>query len=219
MNCCLCDQALRFVPSWRGIFLYEPMEVACQPCRKEFSKITEHGCRICSKEGEAICPDCRYWEENGYRELIQSGTSLYRYNDAMKDWFHQYKFLKDVLLAQVFAKNLREVLKNERGVVVPIPLNEEKLRERSFSQVDELLLAAGIPYSHLLEKCGETLGEKTRQERMATKQLFRLNGRVVPKQLVLVDDLYTTGTTMRQAAKTLQEAGAESIRILTLIRA
>ncbi|WP_237150863.1 ComF family protein [Planococcus plakortidis] len=219
MNCCLCDQALRFVPSWRGIFLYEPMEVACQPCRKEFSKITEHGCRICSKEGETICPDCRYWEENGYRELIQSGTSLYRYNDAMKDWFHQYKFLKDVLLAQVFAKDLREVLKNERGVVVPIPLNEEKLRERSFSQVDELLLAAGIPYSHLLEKCGETLGEKTRQERMATKQLFRLNGRVVPKQLVLVDDLYTTGTTMRQAAKTLQEAGAESIRILTLIRA
>ncbi|MFP8781973.1 ComF family protein [Planococcus plakortidis] len=219
MNCCLCDQALRFVPSWRGIFLYEPMEVVCQPCRKEFSKITEHGCRICSKEGEAICPDCRYWEENGYRELIQSGTSLYRYNDAMKDWFHQYKFLKDVLLAQVFAKDLREVLKNERGVVVPIPLNEEKLRERSFSQVDELLLAAGIPYSHLLEKCGETLGEKTRQERMATKQLFRLNGRVVPKQLVLVDDLYTTGTTMRQAAKTLQEAGAESIRILTLIRA
>lgn len=54
---------------------------------------------------------------------------------------------------------------------------------------------------------------------MATKRLFRLNGEQVPKQLVLVDDLYTTGTTMRQAAKTLQEAGAESIRILTLIRA
>ncbi|MDE4086118.1 ComF family protein [Planococcus maritimus] len=219
MNCCLCDQALRFVPSWRGIFLYEAPELLCQHCRNEFSKITEQGCKFCGKEGEAICRDCHYWEEHGYRELIHSGKSLYRYNDAMKDWFHQYKFLKDVLLAQVFAKDMREALVNERAVVVPIPLNNEKLRERSFSQVDELLLAAGIPYRHLLEKYGETLGEKTRQERMATKRLFRLNGEKVPKQLVLVDDLYTTGTTMRQAAKTLQEAGAESIRILTLIRA
>lgn len=219
MNCCLCDQALRFVPSWRGIFLYEPMEVACQPCRKEFSKITEHGCRICSKEGEAICSDCRYWEENGYRELIQSGTSLYRYNDAMKDWFHQYKFLKDILLAQVFAAEIRGALAKERAVVVPIPLNGEKLRERSFLQVDQLLLSANIPYRHLLEKCGDTLGEKNRQERMNAQQLFKLNGEAVPKQLVLVDDLYTTGTTMRHAAKILREAGAESIRIFTLIRA
>ncbi|RAZ70324.1 ComF family protein [Planococcus maitriensis] len=137
----------------------------------------------------------------------------------MKDWFHQYKFLKDILLAQVFAGDLKEALKNERAVAVPIPLNEEKLRERSFSQVDQLLEAANIPYRHLLEKCGETLGGKNRQERMDAQQLFRLNGETVPKQLVLVDDLYTTGTTMRHAAKVLQEAGAESIRILALIRA
>ncbi|WP_249222116.1 ComF family protein [Planococcus alpniumensis] len=219
MNCCLCDQALRFVPSWRGIFLYEPPELVCQQCRNEFSKITGPCCKLCGKEGAAICHDCHYWEQHGCRGLIHSGKSLYRYNDAMKDWFHQYKFLKDVLLAQVFAKDLNDNLANERALVVPIPLNEEKLRERSFSQVDQLLLSANIPYRHLLEKCGETLGEKTRQERMATKQLFRLNGEAVPKQLVLVDDLYTTGTTMRQAAKTLQQAGAESIRILTLIRA
>ncbi|MEZ0482374.1 phosphoribosyltransferase family protein [Planococcus sp. SSTMD024] len=219
MNCCLCDQALHFVPSWRGIFLYEAPELLCQPCRNEFSKTAGQGCKFCSKEGEEICRDCLYWEEHGYRDLIHSGKSLYCYNDAMKDWFHQYKFLKDVLLARVFAKDIREALAHERAMVVPIPLNNEKLRERSFSQVDQLLLAAGIPYRHLLEKYGETLGEKTRQERMATKQLFRLNGEAVPKQLVLVDDLYTTGTTMRQAAKILQEAGAESIRLLTLIRA
>ncbi|MGM0897784.1 MAG: ComF family protein [Bacillota bacterium] len=219
MNCCICDQPLRFMPSWHGIFLYEPPELACQACRNEFSKITGQGCKFCGKEGEAVCRDCHYWEEHGYRDVIQSGKSLYHYNDAMKDWFHQYKFLKDVLLAQVFSKDLREALVNERTVVVPIPLNEEKLRERSFSQVDQLLISADIPYRQLLEKCGETLGEKTRQERMATKQLFRLNGEAVPKQLTLVDDLYTTGTTMRQAARTLQEAGAKSIRILTLIRA
>ena len=218
MNCCLCNQKLQFIPSWRGIFLYEAPDVACAPCKNAFSKLTLPGCKYCGKEGEEKCQDCFYWEEHGYRELIESGKSLYRYNEAMKDWFHQYKFLKDVLLAQVFAKELREALANERAMIVPIPLNEEKLRERSFSQVDQLLLSANIPYKHLLEKCGDTLGTKTRLERMATQQLFRLNGEAVPKQLLLVDDLYTTGTTMRQAAKTLKEAGAESIRILSLIR-
>lgn len=219
MNCCLCDQPLQFIPSWRGIFLYEAPEIMCRACKNEFAKISSTGCKFCSKEGDIVCEDCRYWEEHGYREVIESGKSLYAYNEAMKDWFHQYKFLKDVLLAQVFAKELREALARERAVVVPIPLNKEKLHERSFSQVDQLLLSADIPFKHLLEKCGETLGTKNRQERMATQQLFRLNGEAVPKQLLLVDDLYTTGTTMRQAAKTLKEAGAVSIRTLTLIRA
>lgn len=219
MNCCLCDQQLRYMPSWRGIILHEPPEVSCQACRNEFSKILYPGCKFCSKEGDALCPDCIYWEANGYQDLIQSGKSLYRYNDAMKSWFHQYKFLKDIVLAQVFAQDLREALAGEQGVVVPIPLRQDKLRERSFSQVDQLLISAGVPYQHLLEKYGETLGEKNRQERIATKQLFCPNGKTVPKQLVLVDDLYTTGTTMRQAARTLQEEGAETIRILTLIRA
>ncbi|WP_367281281.1 ComF family protein [Planococcus liqunii] len=50
------------------------------------------------------------------------------------------------------------------------------------------------------------------------ENLFTWNGETVPKKLVLVDDLYTTGTTLRHAAKTLKDAGAEEIRIWTLIR-
>ncbi|MBT2581689.1 ComF family protein [Planococcus sp. ISL-109] len=137
----------------------------------------------------------------------------------MKNWFHQYKFLKDVVLAEVFASDLKEILVKERATVVPIPLHPGKLHERSFSQVDQLLVAAGVRYSHLLEKCGETLGEKNRQERIASTDLFHLNGEAVPKQVLLVDDLYTTGTTMRHAAKALTQGGAKDIRMLTLIRA
>lgn len=219
MNCYLCDQALRYVPSWRGIFLYAPQEVLCRECRDGFVRLDAAGCSLCSKPGDSICHDCLYWEAHGYPGLIESGTSLYSYNEAMKNWFHQYKFLKDVVLAEVFASDLTDVLANERATVVPIPLHSGKLKERSFSQVDQLLQASQIPYSHLLEKCGDTLGEKTRQQRIATQELFRLNGEPVPKNILLVDDLYTTGTTMRHAAKALKEGGAQHIRMLTLIRA
>lgn len=219
MNCYLCDQLLRFVPSWRGIFLHELPEVLCRECRSGFLKLDKTGCRLCSKPGEGECRDCLFWEAHGYQGLIRSGTSLYSYNEAMKNWFHQYKFLKDVVLAEVFANDLKGILANESAAIVPIPLHPEKLYERSFSQVDQLLVSAGVPYSHLLEKCGDTLGEKNRQQRIATQQLFRLNGEPVPQEILLVDDLYTTGTTMRHAAKTLKQGGAQNIRMLTLIRA
>ncbi|MFC4712694.1 ComF family protein [Planococcus dechangensis] len=219
MNCYLCDQALRYVPSWRGIFLYEPPEVLCRDCRSGFLRLDATGCRLCSKPGEGMCRDCLYWEAHGYQGLIESGTSLYSYNEAMKNWFHQYKFLKDVVLAEVFARDLMVVLANEQASVMPIPLHSGKLKERSFSQVDQLLKASKIPYVQLLEKCGDTLGEKTRQQRIETQELFRLNGNPVPNSILLVDDLYTTGTTMRHAAKTLKAGGAQQIRILTLIRA
>ncbi len=219
MNCYLCDQPLRFLPSWRGIFLNEPPEVLCGLCRSEFEKVEGSGCKVCSKKGEDLCSDCLYWEEREGKRLIQSGRSLYHYNEAMKSWLYQYKFLKDVVLAEVFAQELKTALSKEHATIVPIPLHAGKLRERSFAQVDQLLNAAGIPYHHLLEKSGETLGEKNRQERLAVGELFVSNGMAVPKQVLLVDDLYTTGTTMHHAARLLQRAGTEEIRLLTLIRA
>ncbi|WKA52979.1 phosphoribosyltransferase family protein [Planococcus liqunii] len=93
-----------------------------------------------------------------------------------------------------------------------------KLIERTFPQVDRLLDAAEINYRHFLIKRDSVQGTKTKKERMAVENLFTWNGETVPKKLVLVDDLYTTGTTLRHAAKTLKDAGAEEIRIWTLIR-
>lgn len=219
MNCYLCDQALRFAPSWRGIFLFELPDVLCVKCRSAFSKLPSNGCRLCGKEGSALCTDCSYWEMHGFEGLIHSGKSLYRYNEAMKAWVHQYKFLKDGVLAEVFAQDIRNALGKEQAAIVPVPLHPEKLASRSFSQVDQLLNSAGLPYRHLLHKTGGTMGEKSREERLAVMDLFVHNGEAVPKDVLVVDDLYTTGATMRQAAKVLQQAGAEKIRIFSLIRA
>lgn len=129
--------------------------------------------------------------------------------------------MHDVLLAKVFREEIYYNLKNRKEMIVPIPMHPEKLKERTFSHVDELLKEARIPYVHLLEKITtETQGGKTRKERMNTPQIFKLKKtvQVEGKEILLVDDIYTTGTTIRHAKRVLIEGGAKSVKAFTLIK-
>ncbi|WP_235524975.1 ComF family protein [Planococcus glaciei] len=218
MKCLLCDSTIVYSPTWQGLLLRNREEPVCKKCKAEFAEIKEPRCGICGLPGSTLCTDCSYWETTEYRGCIDAGMGLYQYNEAMKTFLHRYKFLQDVELSRVFAEEVKRSLRKPRGVVVPIPMHASKLRERTFSQVDRLLDAAEINYRHFLIKSNSTQGTKTKKERMAVENLFAWNGEAVPKKILLVDDLYTTGTTLRQAAKTLKDAGAEEIRVWTLIR-
>lgn len=218
MNCLICDHPILYTPSWRSLFSNDAQTVVCTDCKGKFEKIDGVVCRKCGLPGKENCRDCRYWETTEYAGLIRSGSGLFYYNAAMQTFLHQYKFLQDVALAQVFAEDLKQVLWKQQGVLVPIPMNGQKLKERTFPQVDRLLDAAGLPYQHFLAKSEDIQGKKTKAERRAAKNLFTWNGEEVPKKIVLIDDLYTTGTTMRQAAKAMKDAGTEEISLCTLIR-
>lgn len=218
MNCHLCAYHLDFKPTWRDLFFLDKEQTICTTCRAQFKTI-ENGCRICGAINTDICAECISWEDTEFRGAIDSGICLYVYNPAMKEYFHQFKFLQDIVLAEVFAEELAKVVKKTKAVVVPIPMNPMKLKVRTFAQVDSMLDAGGVNYVHLLTKKEQVQGEKTKEERMNTRELFALNGQPVPKNIVLVDDMYTTGTTLRLAAKLLKEAGAEKITFVALIRA
>ena len=162
------------------------------------------------------------WNGTPYEGALDAAVSLYAYNDAMKTCLRQYKFLKDAALAAVFSDALRhaEILKGRTAV--PVPMHPDRLVERTFPQVEELLVQAGIPYAPLLEKTTAlNLGKLGRKERMASDPLFRLadGAEVRRADYVLVDDLYTTGTTLHHAAHVLKKSGARSVAALTLIRA
>lgn len=218
MNCYLCGNQLEANPSWRDLFFLDKPETICHSCREAFEAI-HGGCRICGASGVELCSECSLWESTEFGATIDSGKCLYAYNPAMKEYLHQYKFLQDAVLAEVFADELAKAVKKTRAVAVPIPMNPLKLKVRTFAQVDSILEAGRVDFLHLLHKNEEVQGEKTREERLETRGLFALNGTQVPKKIVLVDDMYTTGTTLRLAAKVLKEAGAEEITFVALIRA
>ena len=65
------------------------------------------------------------------------------------------------------------------------------------------------------------MGEKSKQQRLAMEPLFTIKPEttIQPGTYILVDDIYTTGTTLRHAATVLKEAGATRVEAVTLIRA
>lgn len=199
MRCLICDKSLDNQPTWQQLLGIARDVAACSACFAQFERI------------DAI-------EQDG---VLDSVHSLYAYNEAARDYLHRFKFMQDIALADVFAQPLRKLLRDPKKIVVPIPMHPANKRKRTFSQVDALLEAAKIPYHSLLEKTTESvMGEKSRSERLAMTELFRAvadirsNGDVY----VLVDDIYTTGTTLRHAADALKRQGAKRVEAVTLFR-
>jgi len=198
-SCLLCEMPIAETPSWKALVGLEKQTEICQDCSKKYQRA-----------------DIK--EEDTTLDQI---TSLYTYNEAMREYLHQYKFLQDVALASIFANELRTLLKGN-ATIVPIPMHPEKKIQRTFAHVDELLKSAGVPFTHLLEKTGtEAMGEKSKAERLAMAPLFTLKpGTTVQTgTYIVIDDIYTTGTTLRHAATVLKEAGATHVEAVTLIRA
>ncbi|GEK35100.1 ComF family protein [Kurthia sibirica] len=190
-NCLLCDSKLKLTASWQQIIHGEKTKSICTNCRELFEK-------------------------------SQMPNSLYRYNEAMKKYLHQLKFLQDCRLTIVFAKELQQAIKRyEVDIIMPIPMHVKRLRQRTFAHVDELLKSANLPFEHLLEKTTtERQSDKNKQQRLQMENLFRLKPTVeiAGKRILIVDDLWTTGTTIQHATKILQQAQVKSVHYLTLIK-
>jgi len=164
------------------------------------------------------CQDCQLWCKEG---IEVSHRAIFTYNQAMKDFFSRYKFDGDFLLRKVFASFLSEELRKYKEYqFVVIPLSPERLLDRGFNQVEGLVEAAGFKYLDLLEKREERASSsKSRSERLTTELPFFIkSGFSIPKKVLLIDDIYTTGTTINRVKKLLEEAGAEDVKTFSLVR-
>jgi len=187
--------------------------VTCPTCKIKFVKRGE--CVDCGKPGSPCCSDCTAWRQQG---LTLQTTPLYLYNDAAKEFMRRFKFLGDTALLEMFTDDLKKV-KIKQAVLVPIPLSTERLADRRFNQAE--LIARQMrgkiaPYLSRLE--GPAQSKAGRQARLARSNPFCVTNDVKGKNIVLVDDVYTTGVTLRQAMFRLKEAGAKEISAVTLFR-
>ena len=197
MHCYLCSAPLRQQLTWKLLFTSIPEPVVCEKCLGKFERVLDN--------------------EQKYENVF----ALYHYNEAMHDYLHQFKFGQDVVLAEVFRSDIATYLKNSCTSIVPIPMHPLKKKERTFAQVDELLRAASIPYTHCLEKMTtQNQATKTKLEREQSEQFFSLKEdcQIENIDYLLVDDIVTTGTTLKHATTLLMEAGARKVTSFTLIQ-
>jgi len=165
-----------------------------------------------------MCQDCKLWCKE---EIRVDHNAIFTYNQAMKDFFSRYKFDGDFLLRKVFAPVLANKLKKYGDYqFVVIPLSPERLLERGFNQVEGLVEAAGFSFQDLLGKREETASSsKNRSERLATEiPFFIKDGISLPKKILLIDDIYTTGATVNRVKRLFEEAGALDVKTVSLVR-
>ncbi|AIE61361.1 ComF family protein [Bacillus methanolicus] len=230
--CFICLEEIVPVAGWQALFEKEMKTVACQTCLGRFSVIEGETCRLCSRPFEHLeeqyrqadlCFDCIRWEEDSeWHGFLEKNNSLYNYNHFLKEVIARYKFRGDYALSKVFAAPLQEkLLKMNYDLLVPIPLSGERLYERGFNQAEALIKVSGFTPANVLTRVhAEKQSKKSRNERIHLSQVFQLDPgcSVLNKKIVLVDDIYTTGSTIRHAAKILKEAGAASVTSFTLAR-
>jgi competence protein ComFC len=133
-----------------------------------------------------------------------------------------FKYRGDYVLAIIFTEKIKEFLRKiQPDLIVPIPLSKERLYERGFNQAEALLNESGLTQTIPLTRIhSEKQSKKSRSERIHIPQVFEVDRQIeiLGKNILLIDDIYTTGSTLRHAAKLLKESGAERVQSLTLAR-
>jgi len=198
----------------------------CPDCLAAIPWITRVYCPVCGRYED--CGDC---DRRGGTFFVRNRSSV-RYDETMKEWLALFKYRGQERLLPVFAGMLRHAyrmhlrdLQKEFGsrsgfhALAYVPVSEQRKLERGFNQ-SELLArrlgqTSGLPVLNLLRRVKHTEKQsfKSRKERLEDMRhafavheeglrAIRREGR--PYRLLLVDDVYTTGSTLNECARVLK---------------
>lgn len=157
-----------------------------------------------------------------------------RMQGDIREMIHRFKYGRERWLARILASWMAEVAEDPRmdltsiDALVPVPLHPAREREREFNQAHLLATALGKiwnkPVSPVLlrRRATETQTHFDRQRRMQNlRDAFILvhNADVSAMNLLLVDDIFTTGSTLDECARVLLDANAHAIWAITAARA
>ncbi|MBP2078904.1 ComF family protein [Oceanobacillus polygoni] len=225
MNCLVCQNEIILQIGWANLFQLSVPRPICEACAAELELLKGNRCRKCSRQlEEQLCSDCRSWEEHKEMDTIEFNYSIFAYNEKMQDIVATWKYRGDYMLGEIFREYVREAFKQKFSFIgkdslaIPIPLSTERILERGFNQALQLGEFLPIEQANILSRIhGEKQSKKTRMERITTENPFFIR-QPINKPVVLVDDIYTTGTTLRHAAQLLKQHGCPSVYAFTLIR-
>lgn len=151
----------------------------------------------------------------------------FKYEEPIKSLIHRAKFAEDFVLAYQLGRLLKQVIDiplRSYDLILPVPLSKERLRERGYNQSLLLLWGYGglrrVP--SILERIKHTLPQSklsAKEREKNIKGAFAVKDLVRDKRILLVDDVMTSGATLREAAKVLKKASAIEVHALVLARA
>lgn len=230
IKCLICHEEIMPEIGWNYLFSKQEPQYLCEFCINSFTLIDEVTCNKCSRplrdteyKQNNLCFDCIRWETDPqWKGCLERNHSLVTYTDFCKETIARYKFRGHYILSNAFASLMKAKLNTlHYDLLTSIPLSDERLYERGFNQSEAIIIAMGAhPESILARIHTEKQSKKSRSERIHLQQVFQITApdKIKHKKILIIDDIYTTGSTLHHAARLLKEAGAESVSSFTIAR-
>lgn len=170
--------------------------------------------------------------DSDVREFISPVIAIGRYDEGLRELIHQLKFQRK-LSSLAYIETLMNAVDlawyvNLYDFIIPVPLHEEKLAQRGFNQVDKIFAPwatkHNLIYADILTRTKSTksqysLNKSQRQHNLAhafsLKPQFDL-AKLQNANCLLVDDIFTSGTTLKNCAQVLLNSGANKVSGLVL---
>lgn len=191
-------------------------------------------CFVCKKEGEVLCTGClkRFSKSIDMSDWHTKSTFSFK-DKEIKRIIHaiKYNHRKDLVppIAKAVASELKEDIDSEPltsgWILVPIPMPVIRKYMRGYNQAqiiaEEISKILSLPVDNdLLARTRNTrrqVQSLTRSERLRNQNnSFKLNKNPKDLNIILVDDVTTTGATISEARKTLMKNGAKNVRAITV---
>ena len=235
-----CRQALRFVLPVECLAYGHPLSIDpvpffCISCWQNIHPLRQPACARCDQPfvSEAataytpnhLCQDCQKRPPD-----FQRAWTLFPYLPPLREAICSFKYRGKHTLAKPLARLMISALPRELDVdmIIPVPLHPARLRGREFNQslllADQLArhMARPVSTTNLIRMTATdpqtTLTRQARLNNLRNAFDVRRPQDLREKRILIVDDVFTTGTTLNECAKALRQAGSGPVFALTLAR-
>ncbi|MGM0397016.1 MAG: ComF family protein [Bacillota bacterium] len=202
-----------------------PNEGFCYICREESRRLQNSLCPECMERVEII-----HQEFNLDSPHIKTCHSSLFYNNFIRDCIHRFKFEDKSYLYRPFSSFMLQTIKlnniDDIDLIIPVPVHWRKEALRGYNQ--SYLLAKPVAMTlekPLLKDClvkarwtreQNTLSAHERRKNLVDSFKVKKRERILGKRILLIDDIFTTGSTLKVCSQALIEAGAGEVVALTL---
>ena len=200
----------------------------CSECEKNIVLIEPPFCLCCGQKTSEneICHRCRLSPPSYYET-----RSLSEFSGPIRNALHRLKYRKDAGLGDVLSRKLVDYLQSKEwsiDMVVPVPLGKKRQKERGYNQsallARPLAYAMGLAYNpQVLKRLRDTrsqVGLTLDQRQENVSYAFSAGSEeIIGKNILIVDDVTTSGATLKACSDALSSAGANQIFGLTLAQA
>ena len=216
-SCPMCDKILK------------KNQLICHKCSEKLEYIDEPKCKKCGKQLDDMrveyCEDCRR-----YHHDYKMGIGVFAYNDMVSKSIYRFKYYNRRTYAECYgaaiALRCGEKIKGwQADVIIPVPIHKRKMIKRGYNQAELIARVVGEKMNIAVdERCLlRTVNTRPQKEMNKSERVQNLKkafvvaeGAIKFKKIILIDDIYTTGSTIDACARALLEAGAKEIYFISL---